>query len=157
MGTWGAPGADVGVSIWECHINLNQEGNNGLQEDLHSHRAEHGSSRDMGQSQAGESPCRALCPPGTKQHQETQACPLHAPQGLLVKPFLFEVRLNSPFIKLPFSPVNHSLSSSFQCKHGNVPSDCTPPVYPSPAGIMEGYKAGMPTHLSHAFQPLPMG
>lgn len=37
--------------------------------------------------------------------------------------------MNLPLIKLPFSPVNHSLSSSFKCKHGNVPGNCTSPVF----------------------------
>lgn len=37
------------------------------------------------------------------------------------------------------------------------PATALLPFFPSPAGSMEGYKAGMPTHLSHAFQPLPQG
>lgn len=33
--------------------------------------------------------------------------------------------MSLPFIKLPFSPVNHSLSSSFRCKHRKVLGNCT--------------------------------
>lgn len=37
--------------------------------------------------------------------QQTHSLPFTAPQGLLVMPFLFEVPLNLPFIKLTFSPL----------------------------------------------------
>lgn len=126
MGTWRAPGCRSHSQNLETFCSPKPGKNQGpaggaagtrLGQDLL-----HGSYGDIpGQ---GDSPCH----PQTTQHQmKPTARALHASKSLLIKPFLFEVHLNLPFIKLPFSLINHSLSRSFKCKHRKGPSNCTSP------------------------------
>lgn len=119
MGTRGLQDADS--PIWK-HSKLTPERNNRLPEGLHGHglgrtccTAALPAAGTRGHTSVGGQPTQhALTAINQTVLRETHELHSAPTKCLLIKPFLFEVHLNLPFIKLPFSLINHSLSKLFQ-------------------------------------------
>lgn len=60
-------------------------------------------------------------------------------QSHLIKPFLFQVHWSLPLIKVLFSLINHSLSSSFKCKQKRVPNKHTSCFSPLPLNYRKAW------------------
>lgn len=132
MGTCGALGwsqfGSAGLTPWE--------GRSCLQEGLHGAPRQGAAAQQPSHTDTcslllrlcttGDGRHHALCPTRARQRYNEPAIRAgSASKSCLTQPFLFNVHLSLPFIKVLFSLINHSLSSSFEGKQKRAPNNCT--------------------------------